>query len=75
MSTRHNHADTVAEVRLSVLAEAAVNLIAKLFELKELRERVRKAELSTLRSRRTSHRKRKRTQKRWPANLNRPPKP
>jgi hypothetical protein len=61
MSARHDLVDTVTEVRLSVVAEAAVNLIAQLSELKELREQVRKAELSTRRSRRTSHRKRKRT--------------
>jgi hypothetical protein len=60
MSTPHNHVDTVTEVRLSVVAEAAVNLIAQLSELNELRERVREAELSTRRSRRTNHRKRKR---------------
>ena len=61
MGARHELVDTVTEVRLSVVAEAAANLIAQLSELKELRERVRKAELSTRRSRRTSHRKRKRT--------------
>jgi hypothetical protein len=43
MSARHDLVDTVTEVRLSVVAEAAVNLIAQLSELKELRERVRKA--------------------------------
>jgi hypothetical protein len=46
MGARH---ELVTEVRLSVVAEAAANLIAQLSELKELRERVRKAELSTRR--------------------------
>jgi hypothetical protein len=49
MGARHELVDTVTEVRLSVVAEAAASLIAQLSELKELRERVRKAELSTRR--------------------------
>jgi hypothetical protein len=38
-------------------ADAAANLIAQLCELNELRERVRKAQLSVRRQRRTNHRK------------------
>jgi hypothetical protein len=43
MGARHELVDTVTEVRLSVVAEAAANLIAPLSELKELRARVRKS--------------------------------
>jgi hypothetical protein len=47
-------------VRLTVVADAAANLIAQLSELNELRERVRKAQLSAQTSRRTDPRKRSR---------------
>jgi hypothetical protein len=60
MSALHNRLETVTDVRLSVVADAAANLIAQLSELNELRERVRKAQLSARISRRTSHRKRTR---------------
>jgi hypothetical protein len=60
MSSRHNCPETVTDVRLSVVADAAANLTAQLSELNELRERVRKAQLSVRRSRRKSRRKRTR---------------
>jgi hypothetical protein len=44
MST--NRLETVTDVRLSVVVDAAANLTAELSELSELRERVRKAQLS-----------------------------
>jgi hypothetical protein len=52
MSSHNNRLDTVTDARLSAVAEATANLMAQLSELKELRERVRKAELSTRNSRR-----------------------
>jgi hypothetical protein len=45
MSTLHNRLET--DVRLSVVVGAAANLAAQISELNELREMVRKAELST----------------------------
>jgi hypothetical protein len=45
MSTLHNRLET--DVRLSVVVDAAANLAAQISELNELREMVRKAELST----------------------------
>jgi hypothetical protein len=42
MSTRYNCPETVTGVRLSVVAGAATNLTARLFELNELRERSEK---------------------------------
>jgi hypothetical protein len=61
MSALYNRIGTVASASLSGAVDAAANLIAQLSELNELRERVRKAQLSTRRSRRTNHRKRART--------------
>jgi hypothetical protein len=48
MSTLHNQnrLETVTDVRLSAAVDAAAELTAQLSELNELRERVRKAELS-----------------------------
>jgi hypothetical protein len=61
MSVLCNRIETVASASLSGAVDAAANLIAQLSELNELRERVRKAQLSARRSRRTNHRKRART--------------
>jgi hypothetical protein len=58
MSSLRNRLAALTEARLSVVTGAAANLIAQLAELNELRERVRKAELSARRSRQTNHRKR-----------------
>jgi hypothetical protein len=58
MSTLYNRIETVTTTRLSGVIDAASNLIAQLSELNELRERVRKAQVSARRSRRTNHRKR-----------------
>jgi hypothetical protein len=58
MSTRYNCPETVTDVRLSVVADAAANLTARLSELDELREQVRKAQPSVRRSRRGNRRKR-----------------
>jgi hypothetical protein len=60
MSTDYDVLETVTGTRLSVVANSAANLMAQLSELHELRERVRKAQLSARRSRRTNGRKRKR---------------
>jgi hypothetical protein len=60
MSTLHNRLAEVASTRLSVVTGAAANLVAQLAELNELRERVRKAQLSARGSRRTRHRTRAR---------------
>jgi hypothetical protein len=57
MSALYNRIETVTSASLSGAVDAADNLIAQLFELSELRERVRKAQLSARRSRRTNHRK------------------
>jgi hypothetical protein len=62
MSARNNRLETVTDVRLSTVTDAAANLVAQLSELNELRERVRKAQLSARRSRRTRHRKRARVE-------------
>jgi hypothetical protein len=43
--------------RLTAITDATANLVAQLRELKELREQVRKAELSARRSRPISRRK------------------
>jgi hypothetical protein len=61
MSTLFNRLADVASTRFSVVTGVAANLAAQLSELNELRERVRKAQLSARKSRRTSHRKRTRT--------------
>jgi hypothetical protein len=63
MSALYNRIETVASASLSGAVDAAANLIVQLSELNELRERVRKAQLSARRSRRTNQRKRARTQK------------
>jgi hypothetical protein len=57
MSSLYNRLAEVTSARLSVVTGAAANLTAQLSELNELRERVRKAQLSARRSRRTNHRK------------------
>jgi hypothetical protein len=46
--------------RLAAVTGATANLVARLCELNQLRERVRKAELSARRTRRTPARKRAR---------------
>jgi hypothetical protein len=48
------------EQRLTAVADAAANLIAQLYELHQLRDRVRKAELSAWRSQQIDRRKRTR---------------
>jgi hypothetical protein len=58
MSTLYNRIETVTSASLSDAVDAAAKLKAQLSELNELRERVRKAQLSARRSRRTNHRKR-----------------
>jgi hypothetical protein len=58
MSSLRNRLAALTETRLSVVTGAAANLIAQLAELNELRERVRKAQLSARSSRQTNHRKR-----------------
>jgi hypothetical protein len=50
---------TFLQQRLVAVADATASLIAQLDELNELRERVRKAQLSVRRPRRTSSRKRR----------------
>jgi hypothetical protein len=57
MSSLHSLAAS-AETRPSVLTGVTANLIAQLSELNELREQVRKAQLSAQKSQRTNHRKR-----------------
>jgi hypothetical protein len=57
MSTLDNRLADVANTRLSVVADAAANLTGQLSELNELRERLRKAELSAQTARRTNPRK------------------
>jgi hypothetical protein len=57
MTTHRNRRETVTDVRLTVVADAAANLIAQLSELNELRERVRKAQLLVRRSQRKRRRK------------------
>jgi hypothetical protein len=46
--------------RLAAVTDVTANLIAQLSELNELRERLRKAQLSARRTRRTGNRKRAR---------------
>jgi hypothetical protein len=58
MSTLYNRPAYVASARLSAVTGVAANLVAQLSELNELRERVRKAQLSARSSRRTGSRKR-----------------
>jgi hypothetical protein len=50
---------TFYQQRLTAVTDATANLIAQLSELNELRERVRKAQLSVRRIRRPSSRKRR----------------
>jgi hypothetical protein len=57
MSALSNRIETVTSARLSGALDVAANLLAQLSELNELRERVRKAQLSARRSRRLNHRK------------------
>jgi hypothetical protein len=60
MSSLRNRLAAFTETRLSVVTDAAAKLIAQLSELNELREQVKKAQLSARRSRRANHRKRTR---------------
>src|ERR1700730_17602321 len=46
MSSLHRHLAVVTDTRLAIVTDTAANLITQLRELNELRERVRKAELS-----------------------------
>jgi hypothetical protein len=57
MSALSNRIETVTSARLSGALDVAANLLAQLSELNELRERVRKAQLSARRSRCLNHRK------------------
>jgi hypothetical protein len=52
MSSLQQRVAVDTEARLAAVTDAAANFIAQLCELNELRERVRKAELSARRSRR-----------------------
>jgi hypothetical protein len=61
MSSLHDRPANVTSAHPSVVAGAAARLLAQLSELNELRERVRKAELSARRARRIGIRKRMRT--------------
>jgi ribosomal protein S9 len=54
----HNRLAEATSTRLSVVTGTAAELIAQLSELNELRERVRKAQLSARRSRRIDCKKR-----------------
>jgi hypothetical protein len=75
MSNLYNRLADVESTRLSVVTAVAANLVAQLSELNELRERVRKAQLSAQTSRRTDPRKRSRAYKveaasiRWPPSI------
>jgi ATP/maltotriose-dependent transcriptional regulator MalT len=60
MRALSNRIETITSASLSGAVDVAANLIAQLSELNELRERVRKAQLSARRSRRTNHRKKSR---------------
>ena len=57
MSTLFNRLEDVVSTRFSVVTGVAANLVAQLSELNELRERVRKAQLSAQESQQTNHRK------------------
>jgi hypothetical protein len=58
MSSLGNGPAASTETRLPVVTGVTVDLIAQLSELNELREQVRKAELSAPKPRRTNHQKR-----------------
>jgi hypothetical protein len=58
MSSLQQRIAAVTDTRFAVVINAAANLIAQLRELDRLRDRVRKAQLSARKSRRTNHRKR-----------------
>jgi len=60
MSSLHHNLAAVTDTRLVIVTDTAANLIAQLSELNELRERVRKAELSARRSRPVDRRRRTR---------------
>jgi hypothetical protein len=66
MSSLDDHLVAVTDTRLAIVSDTAANLIAQLSELNELRERVRKAELSARRSQRVD---RKRTREKRPPQL------
>jgi len=66
MSSLDDHLVAVTDTRLAIVSDTAANLIAQLSELNELRERVRKAELSARRSQRID---RKRTREKRPPQL------
>jgi hypothetical protein len=57
MSSYERRLATATVVRLAALIQGEVNLNLQLIELKRLRERVRQAQLSARKSRRTGHRK------------------
>jgi hypothetical protein len=58
MSSLRNRLAASTETRLPVVTGVTANLIAQLSELNELREQVRKAELSAQKSQQTNHRNR-----------------
>jgi hypothetical protein len=58
MSSLRNHPAASTETRLPVVTGVTANLVALLSELNELREQVRKAQLSAQESQQTNHRKR-----------------
>ncbi|MEA2912934.1 MAG: hypothetical protein QOJ15_5015 [Bradyrhizobium sp.] len=66
MSALDDHLLAVTDTHLAIVSDTAANLIAQLSELNELRERVRKAELSARRSQRID---RKRTREKRPPRL------
>jgi hypothetical protein len=57
MSSLRNHPAASTETRLPVVTGVTANLVAQLSELNELREQVRKAQLSAQESQQTNHRK------------------
>jgi hypothetical protein len=63
MSSLRDRLAASTKARLSVVTGAAANLIAQLSELRELREQVRKAQLSAQKSRQTNRRKRRNLKK------------
>jgi hypothetical protein len=57
MSSLRNPPAASTETRLPVVTGVTANLVAQLSELNELREQVRKAQLSAQESQQTNHRK------------------
>jgi hypothetical protein len=60
MSSLHRHLAVVTDTRLAIVTDAAANLMTQLSELNEMRERVRKAELSARPTQRIDRKKRMR---------------